>query len=128
MNIIGAFDRETISTLTPDNNSVLILVTNFNTQFPTVNKHWADVLKLKFDDSYETNIHNTPISSKQANQILEFAIQHIDKNIYVSCDVGMSRSPAIVVALEEIFNSNDVSDYYHHYNHYVKNKITEVIK
>lgn len=126
MNIIGAFDRSRVSDLVPRKNSVLIQITCLDDEFPKLNQKWTDILRLKFDDNYDGDLFSAPITDKQAKQILQFSIEHIDKDMFINCDAGISRSPAIVVALEQIFNSNDVRKAYPHYNRYVKNKITDV--
>ena len=53
-------------------------------------------------------------------------IKHIDKDIFVNCDAGLSRSPGIVVALNQIFNGKDTSYNFPHHNKFVKNKIRDV--
>jgi len=130
MNVIGAFDRGRVVTLEPRPNSVLIMVTSMNSEFPTPNSKWDSVLKIKFDDVENgfglKDKRYKPMTELDAHNILDFVITNIDKDIFVSCDAGLSRSPAIVVALEQIFNSRDVSDRYPHYNRYVKNKIRDV--
>lgn len=132
MNIIGAFDRGTVSILEPRPKSVLIMMTSPNSEFPKVNGKWTDILQLKFDDVEDgfglEDKQYEPMYEYQAEQILDFVIRNIDKDIFVSCDAGLSRSPAVVVALEQIFNSRDVSNEreYQHYNRYVKNMIRDV--
>jgi predicted protein tyrosine phosphatase len=132
MNIIGAFDRGTVSILEPRPNSVLIMMTSPNSEFPKINGKWTDILKLKFDDVEDgfglDDKQYEPMNEYNAEQILDFVIRNIDKDIFVSCDAGLSRSPAVVVALEQIFNSRDVSNEreYQHYNRYVKNTIRDV--
>ena len=130
MNVIGAFDRGRVATLEPRPNSVLIMMTSVNSEFPVLNNHWSSILKLKFDDveGKECDIGNSSnvMQDSHAEQILDFVIENIDKDIFVSCDAGLSRSPGVVVALELIFNSRDVSDEYPHHNKFVKNKIRDV--
>lgn len=137
MKIIGAFDRGRVSTLEPRKNSALIMVTGYYTsidgdkpEFPKVSHKWDKKLGLIFDDvdGREIDIGNSSnvMQDSQAEQILDFVVENIDKDIFVSCDAGLSRSPGIVVALEQIFNSRDVSNAYPHHNHFVKNKIRDV--
>jgi predicted protein tyrosine phosphatase len=61
-----------------------------------------------------------------AKLILDFVINNIDKDIFINCDAGISRSTGILVALEQIFNSRDVSHNYPFHNRFVKNKIKQV--
>ena len=126
MHIIGAFDRSRVSDLVPRKNSVLIQITSLNDDFPKVHRNWKAILKLKFDDNYDGDTNSTPITDKQAKQLLDFVTSHIESDVFVNCDAGISRSPAVVVALEQIFNCNDVRKNYPHYNRYVKDKIIKV--
>lgn len=130
MNLIKAFDRSQVSGLEPRPNSVLIIVTSPNSEFPKLSQKWKEFLLLKFDD-----VENgyglkdkafKPMSNDDAKNILDFVIRNIDTDIFISCDAGMSRSPGILVALEQIFNGRDVSDTYPYHNRYVKNKIRDV--
>ena len=130
INIIGAFDRTSAEGLNPrKGRSVIISITSPNSSFPLLQEGWSDILRLSFDDiDHEDGQNYIIFSDSQAEEILDFAIKNIDKDLFVNCDAGISRSTAIVVALELIFNSNDVSDSYkyQHHNKYVKNKIRDV--
>jgi len=129
MNIIGAFDRNRVTELEPRANSVLISITSFESKHPNVNGKWKAILKLKFDDvegrEYQLGTSANVISEAQAEEILDFVIEHIDCDFFVNCDAGISRSTGVVVALEQIFNSRDVSEKYPYYNRYVKNRIKD---
>jgi len=129
MNIIGAFDRSRVTELEPRANSVLISITSEGSEHPELDNKWSDVLKLKFDD-VEGRIatlgeSSNLITEKQAKDILDFVIEHIDCDFFVNCDAGISRSTGVVVALELIFNSKDVSDRYPYHNRLVKNRIRD---
>ena len=130
MKVIGAFDRGRVSELVPRVNSVLIMITCQEDTFPKVNSKWADILELKFDDVEGKQIDigdaSNVMQDRHAEEILEFVIEYIDYDIFVNCDAGLSRSPAVVVALEQIFNGRDVSARYPHHNRFVKNKIRDV--
>jgi len=130
MNIIGAFDRGRIETIVPRPNSVLIMITGHRETYPKSSSKWEDILKLKFDDVdgrvHDIGSSDNVMSIEQAHKILDFVIENINCDVFVSCDAGMSRSPGIVVALEQIFNSKDVSDSYRHHNRFVKNRIRDV--
>ena len=129
MNLIKAFDRSQVSGLEPRPNSVLIMVTSPKSEFPKLNPKWSDTLLLKFDDvenGYGLKDKSfKPMTEKDAEDILNFAIKNIDKDIFISCDAGMSRSPGILVALEQIFNARDATGAYPYHNRYVKNKIRD---
>jgi len=130
MNIIGAFDRGRVSTLEPRSNSVLIMMTNIDSKFPEISPHWKDILRLKFDDVEGRDVDigdsSNVMTIENAYKILDFAIENMNNDIFVSCDAGLSRSPGVVVALEQIFNSKDVSLDYPHHNRFVKNRIRDV--
>lgn len=130
MNLIKAFDRSQVSGLEPRPNSVIIMITSMNSEFPKLSDKWDKILAIQFDDvengfGLKDNKY-TPMSERQAERILNFVIENIDKDIFISCDAGMSRSPGILVALEQIFNSRDVTEAYPYHNRYVKNKIRDV--
>jgi len=129
MNIIGAFDRSQISDLVPrEGRSVLITITSPNNDFAELHKNWSDVLRLKFDDATNGDGKGKVlISEEQAFLILNFCIRNLDKDFFVNCDAGISRSTAVVVALELIFNSRDISNEYRYqyHNKYVKNVIKD---
>ena len=130
MKLIGAFDRSRVSTLEPRVNSVLIMVTSDSAEYPEIKGTWKATLKLKFDDvegrEAEMDDKDYAMQEIHAQHILNFVIEHIDKDIFVSCDAGMSRSPGILVALEQIFNARNVSERYLYHNKFVKNKIRDV--
>jgi predicted protein tyrosine phosphatase len=130
MNIIGAFDRNTVSGLEPRSNSILISVTSQGKEHPSLNHGWFKVLKLNFDDvegrNFDIGSSSNVMQELDAKLILDFVINNIDKDIFINCDAGISRSTGILVALEQIFNSRDVSHNYPFHNHFVKNKIKQV--
>ena len=130
MNIIGAFDRSRISDIEPRANSVLICITSEIDEFPIVSDNWSDILYLKFDDveGRESDIGESSnvMQDKHAEQILDFVIKNIDKDFFINCDAGISRSPGVLVALEQIFNGKDVSYDWRFHNKFVKNKIRDM--
>jgi len=130
MNIIGAFDRSRASELEPRANSVLICITSESSKHPKLNKKWLEILYLKFDDveGREAEIGSAAnvMQDKHAEQILDFAVKHIDKDLFINCDAGLSRSPGVLVALEQIFNGRDLSEDYRFHNKFVKNKIRDI--
>ena len=130
MKIIGAFDKSSVKELEPRPYSILIRLTSYDSEFDELNGKWYKTLELKFDDvdRRQTEIDGAAnvMKDKQAEQILDFVIKNIECDIFVHCDAGLSRSPGVVVALEEIFNARSVSYDYPHYNRYVKNKIKDV--
>ena len=130
MRIIGAFDRNSIADIEPRLHSVLIMITSKDSNFVKLSDKWSNVLALKFDDIdgkiNDIGDADNVLSVDQAKDILDFVIEHINYDIYVSCDAGISRSAGVVVALHQIFNSLDVADRYRFHNKFVKNRIKEV--
>lgn len=130
MNIIGAFDRSRVSELEPRKNSILICVTSKNSKHPTLNGIWSNVLYLNFDDvegkEVDIGTSDNVMQDEDAIRILDFVIDNLDKDIFINCDAGLSRSPGILVALEQIFNGKDLSDEYRFHNKFVKNKIKDI--
>ena len=130
MNIIGAFDRSRVSELEPRANSVLICITSETSKHPEVDSKWSDILYLKFDDvegkEAEIGGASNVMQDGDALDILDFAVSNIDKDFFISCDAGISRSPGVLVALEMIFNGRDLSDEWRFHNKFVKNKIRDM--
>jgi len=129
MKIIGAFCKSDIENRIEPRKSrkaVLISITSKNGNFPRPKGRYHEILKMRFDDEEREDIGASLITEEQAERIIDFALKNIDKDIFVNCDAGLSRSPAIVVALEEIFNNNDVKDKYQLYNKYVYRKLKDV--
>lgn len=62
------------------------------------------ILRLKFDDT-EFPTRGVPISTEQADSILEFAFKIWDKVdlMLIHCNAGISRSPAVGKFLSEIY-------------------------
>lgn len=81
------------------------------------NDNCVDKLFLKFDDkSYatqETLAHYVgtayPMKTEDAKKILEFVLKYKDdvNDIIVHCEAGISRSPAVAIALSEILNGKE---------------------
>jgi predicted protein tyrosine phosphatase len=115
--------REEISLVEPHRGSVLISITNKDRKHPKV-KGFEEILRLHFGDTEEKN--DGGITRDDATEIIDFAMTHRNKEIWINCDAGMSRSAGVVVALEEIFNSKDYKDKYEYYNKEVYRMIKDV--
>jgi len=130
MNIIGTFDRSRVSELEPRSNSALICITSKESEHPKLNESWSKILYLKFDDveGREKDIGDSSnvMQDNDAERILDFVVENIDKDFFINCDAGISRSPGVLVALEQIFNGRDLSSEYRFHNKFVKNKIRDV--
>jgi len=110
------------------------------------NKNKYSVIKMKhaklnsfiFDDESKGNFGF--ITKQTAKHIIELA-KRLSKlptlNIYISCFVGLSRSPAVAIAINEIlhketknsyygFRAADIMDCYHYYNKDISDYIREI--
>lgn len=86
------------------------------------NDNCVDKLFLKFDDkSYETqetlaHYEGTvnPMKEEDAKKILDFVLKYKDdvNDIIVHCEAGISRSPAVAIALSEILNGKEHTERY----------------
>lgn len=88
-----------------------------NSNYPEI-KH-NNVCFLEFDDLRDLHsgnvfiighqsVESDPIyfSESHAKKILDFYENNLDKNIYIHCDAGRSRSPGVAVALLKITSQN----------------------
>lgn len=80
------------------------------------NSLMKDVLYLRFHDITERGINSmvevgdeiTRVDNTIANKILDFAEKNKnEENWLIHCEAGMSRSPAVALALSEIMNGGD---------------------
>ena len=81
------------------------------------NDNCVDKLFLKFDDmSYDTEktlaYYDSvafPMKREDATKILDFVLKYKEdvNDIIIHCEAGISRSPAIAVALSEILNGKE---------------------
>lgn len=66
---------------------------------------WSEVLRLEFHDismSWEWEQDRlVPMSHEQAQKVVDFAIRHAHRNLFVHCDAGVSRSVAVGLFLSE---------------------------
>jgi protein tyrosine phosphatase len=65
-------------------------------------KGWMDVLQIEFWDVTRDVLNYTPITEEQAETIAKFIKLYYDKNIFVHCEAGVSRSAAVVTILLEL--------------------------
>lgn len=88
----------------------------------------VDILAIQFADidlgtieKYpQAKIKYTIFNEEKAKQIIEFVNKYKDiKTIYVHCDAGISRSPAVAAALSLKINGND----YEFFKKYIPNRL-----
>lgn len=76
------------------------------------NENCLDVLYIKFDDiNYSDDRvgeYECPILEKDAKMILSFVFKYKNQvnDILIHCEAGMSRSPAVALALSTILNED----------------------
>lgn len=92
--------------------------------FSLIDKHWFktnhnNVLNVRFDDIDEEtiivedqivegrNYTLKGLTSEQAKQIVTFINDNIDKNFYIHCNAGKSRSKAITQYILDVFKDHD---------------------
>lgn len=107
----------------------------------TIDVDPSRVLRLEFDDvdkatggqgSYEGLERNIqPITAEQADALATFVTHSVKAGIssfLVHCDAGISRSPGVLVALEEVFNDNkQVAKLYPLHNRLVARRVLEAL-
>lgn len=81
-------------------------------------KYCQDHLTIKFHDiNYDGSVNSlkpvkktiTPINENHARELIKLVLKWKDtvNNFIVHCEAGMSRSPAVALALSEILNGKD---------------------
>jgi rhodanese-related sulfurtransferase len=105
------FSRLIIEGFKPPENSVLISISDPDSNFPKVNAGWDDILWLQFWDAIRGeglaaslagyDIERAP-SEMDAQRIYDFICDNKDKNIYAHCEAGISRSGAVREFLERM--------------------------
>lgn len=114
-------------------------------QYETAKSYYCrDILYLRFHDVradgnvasiYEVGDKIIPIDDSDARKIIEFGLKNKKhKNFMIHCEAGLSRSPAVALALAEILNDDRhrpeqyVETLYNieHYNFDIKKKILDV--
>ena len=86
--------------------------------------HICRMISLDFDDidgkyAYETP-ECTPMSDKQARQIINFVEHNACNRFIISCHAGVSRSAGVCAALMKIYNGDDFKIF--NCNKYVPNR------
>lgn len=88
--------------------------------FDLLNKHWFknntdNILNIDFDDiDNETKIVNEyvikGITDEQAIEIVKFIAKNIDKDFYIHCTAGKSRSKAICQYISDVYKDHEWED------------------
>ena len=106
--------RQQVKQLIGDSTCALISITVATGIHPDLIGTWGAVYRIKFDDVDRTNylMDNVAFklfSEEQANGILDFVIAADLPVLVINCDAGVSRSTAVMVALEQIFNKKVIA-------------------
>lgn len=131
--------RRVLNSMEPHSNFGYIIIDEHNETMPF--QHYAElphVLTLTFDD-IEKVIDKEDIlfTEHMAEYIISFVQNMIDigiKDIWISCDGGISRSTAVAIALTTLFNQppeDEVESHmrlYPYYNRYVYNMMITIGK
>ena len=106
------------------------------------NQYCKDILYLRFHDERADGSVSSlypiekmkQIDNDDARKIIEFGLKNEKhKNFMIHCEAGLSRSPAVALALSEILNDRNRPEQYvetlyniKHYNFDIKKKILDV--
>lgn len=89
-----------------------------------LNQLWLDSIQLEFEDTVDTN-NPKCFNQKQAEELYNFIIRHKNKaGIVIHCTMGVSRSAAIALFIEEYILGKEIELHrskYCNYNRYVYN-------
>jgi predicted protein tyrosine phosphatase len=113
---IAALAKQDIINISPINNSILIRITDpqqplLELKYP---EKYNDILILKFLDTNNKN-EDGAFLLKDAMTILNFIDKNKNaENIFVHCDFGQSRSPAIAQSLAKRYDFDDTNIIYSH--------------
>jgi predicted protein tyrosine phosphatase len=107
--ILEVVNRGIIQKIAGDYTSAVISICSGNDVWPTISKDFGAVCKLRFDDwdAPPDGFECVLFDEHMAARILDF-VENLPKSItrvIVHCDAGISRSPGVAVALNEIYNS-----------------------
>lgn len=91
-----------VQKLTPPKDTVLISIRDIGEVVdPAITWTYEDVLKLNFEDVVVSHDKNSP-GVLDARKIADFIQKWWGKNIIVHCEMGVSRSAAVVEVLERL--------------------------
>lgn len=152
INVFMATDKKFMETIKVPFSMISIVSPDHPPYEVANNSYCKDILYLKFHDIrirkdlgkerieqinsiYEVKKEIVRFDDEHARQIIDFGLKNKEhKNFIIHCEAGMSRSPAVALALSEILNLDKktpeiyVTSLYNikHYNFDVKKKILDV--
>lgn len=90
---------------------------------------WLDVLRLQFHDMDVEGPSWSLMTDDQARRVVEFVRYHRHADFVVHCEAGLSRSPAVALAVHEILTGEAPPEatekVFHLHNRYVRRKVLE---
>jgi len=90
---------------------------------------WLDVLRLQFHDMDVEGPDWSLMSDDQARRLVAFVRHHRRADFVVHCEAGLSRSPAVALAIHEILTGEAppvaTEKVLHLHNRYVRRKVLE---
>jgi len=96
--IVDYYPRYMIEGMSAPDNSVLISIRDQYQEEAMVDLNWNAILRLTFDDADK---NGDLFDNDQAKEVVTFLEIHSDKNIYVHCHYGVSRSAAVALFIAE---------------------------
>ena len=111
---IQFMDRSSMHYKKPENDAIVISISNPGLNDASLQEGFKDVLFMKFDNTEHLSHNSVRFSRDHANQIMTFVKQYENEasTIYVNCLMGESRSAAVADFLAKHYNlpmTQDVS-------------------
>lgn len=104
--IIKCFARDYLNVENPPSNTVLISISNSGQD--DLKNNFIDCLFLQFDDiKFEYDKHIL-FNKEHFDKIKNFVQKHKNKDIYINCTAGISRSGAVALGIALILNDKDL--------------------
>lgn len=122
VSFIEKINTDSFLKLNPD--VVAISVITDEAEKFNLNQLWADSIQLEFEDTVDTN-NPKCFNEQQAKELYNFILKHkMKSSIIVHCTMGVSRSAAIALFIEEHILNKQIELHrsrYCNYNRHVYN-------
>ena len=117
---IDVVNRARITTLKGNKETGVISIFSSNDTAPKISREFKSCIKLQFDDIDDMREGLILFNESMANKLLNYVDKCVLLGVYkliIHCDAGLSRSPGVAVALNEIYNGiKIVPPCWQHYN------------
>lgn len=114
--IISLYEAELLNTSEIEKDYIMISIVSSTQSYPQLNNSkQIGLLQLKIDDVIPEAVKSCStcklMTEEQARYILNFINEYKDKvnTIYVHCELGIARSPAIGCIISRYLNGEDLS-------------------